>query len=211
MIAIRGVYERHQVVSLNHGVGFDTAAIELLLPTYGESLGPQGRDRAALGAQPASHPDPGHRIGLGRVDPQLRRRIGHERYAAARPDVFFTGARRLAALQPGAGPAGRASTPSTCSSGRRCRSTATPTPPRSPTGGCPVSAGPPTWATTRTGAGTPPPPGWTSRTATAPAGAGRKLVVQIAQTFRAGGVPTFVETLDADRGRQGRPACRCRR
>jgi malonate decarboxylase alpha subunit len=25
MIAIRGVYERHQVVSLNHGVGFDTA------------------------------------------------------------------------------------------------------------------------------------------------------------------------------------------
>ena len=39
MIAIRGVYERHQVVSLNHGVGFDTAAIELLLPTYGESSG----------------------------------------------------------------------------------------------------------------------------------------------------------------------------
>ena len=33
MIAIRGVYERRQVRSLNHGVGFDTAAIELLLPT----------------------------------------------------------------------------------------------------------------------------------------------------------------------------------
>src|SRR6185312_14407557 len=32
---------------------------------------------------------------------------------------------------------------------------------------------------------------------------GRKLVVQIAQTFRAGGVPTFVETLDAvDVGRR---------
>jgi malonate decarboxylase alpha subunit len=42
MIAIRGVYERHQVVSLNHGVGFDTAAIELLLPTYGEQLGLKG-------------------------------------------------------------------------------------------------------------------------------------------------------------------------
>ena len=43
MIAIRGVYERHQVVSLNHGVGFDTAAIELLLPTYGEQLGLKGK------------------------------------------------------------------------------------------------------------------------------------------------------------------------
>src|SRR5271169_2960214 len=36
MMVIRGVYERHQVHSLNHGIGFDTAAIELLLPTYGE-------------------------------------------------------------------------------------------------------------------------------------------------------------------------------
>jgi malonate decarboxylase alpha subunit len=35
MIAIRGVYERHQVTSLNDGIGFDTAAIELLLLTYG--------------------------------------------------------------------------------------------------------------------------------------------------------------------------------
>jgi malonate decarboxylase alpha subunit len=32
MMVIRGVYERHQVRSLNHGIGFDTAAIELLLP-----------------------------------------------------------------------------------------------------------------------------------------------------------------------------------
>ena len=29
--------------SLNHGIGFDTAAIELLLPTYGESLGLRGK------------------------------------------------------------------------------------------------------------------------------------------------------------------------
>src|SRR5215217_6913874 len=34
MLAIRGVYERHGVTSLNHGIGFGTAAIELLLPTY---------------------------------------------------------------------------------------------------------------------------------------------------------------------------------
>ena len=43
MMVIRGIYERHQVHSLNHGIGFDTAAIELLLPTYGESLGLRGK------------------------------------------------------------------------------------------------------------------------------------------------------------------------
>src|SRR5580658_7750004 len=43
MMIIRGVYERHQVHALNHGIGFDTAAVELLLPTYGESLGLRGK------------------------------------------------------------------------------------------------------------------------------------------------------------------------
>src|ERR1700761_700894 len=43
MMVIRGVYERHEVRSLNHGIGFDTAAIELLLPTYAESLGLRGK------------------------------------------------------------------------------------------------------------------------------------------------------------------------
>src|SRR6201998_3671082 len=43
MMIIRGIYEKHQVHSLNHGIGFDTAAIELLLPTYGESLGLKGK------------------------------------------------------------------------------------------------------------------------------------------------------------------------
>ncbi|MCZ4151487.1 subunit alpha of malonate decarboxylase, partial [Escherichia coli] len=35
MMAIRGIYEKHNVQSLNHGIGFNTAAIELILPTYG--------------------------------------------------------------------------------------------------------------------------------------------------------------------------------
>src|ERR1700684_3183895 len=39
MMVIRGIYEHHKVKSLNHGIGFDTAAIELLLPTYGEPFG----------------------------------------------------------------------------------------------------------------------------------------------------------------------------
>ncbi|MGB8601384.1 MAG: malonate decarboxylase subunit alpha, partial [Rhizomicrobium sp.] len=43
MMIIRGIYERHGVTALNHGIGFDTAAIELLLPTYGEQLGLKGK------------------------------------------------------------------------------------------------------------------------------------------------------------------------
>ncbi|MGV8495654.1 malonate decarboxylase subunit alpha, partial [Pseudomonas aeruginosa] len=38
-----GIYQRHNVQSLNHGIGFNTAAIELILPTYGESLGLKGK------------------------------------------------------------------------------------------------------------------------------------------------------------------------
>lgn len=36
MMAIKGIYAEYQLQSLNHGIGFNTAAIELLLPTYGE-------------------------------------------------------------------------------------------------------------------------------------------------------------------------------
>ena len=39
MMVIRGIYERHGVTALNHGIGFDTAAIELLLPNYAGALG----------------------------------------------------------------------------------------------------------------------------------------------------------------------------
>src|SRR5699024_2417357 len=43
MLTLRGVYEKHQVTSLNHGVGLDTAAIELLLPTYAQRYGLKGK------------------------------------------------------------------------------------------------------------------------------------------------------------------------
>src|ERR1700688_3435410 len=58
MMVIRGIYERHQVHSLNHGIGFDTAAIELLLPTYGESLGLRGKicEHWALNPHPTMIP-----------------------------------------------------------------------------------------------------------------------------------------------------------
>ncbi|MDT5162716.1 MAG: malonate decarboxylase alpha subunit, partial [Mycobacterium sp.] len=92
MIAIRGVYERHQVVSLNHGVGFDTAAIELLLPTYGEQLGLKGRIARHWVLNP--HPTLIPAIESGWVESihSFGGESGMYRYAAARPDVFFTGA-----------------------------------------------------------------------------------------------------------------------
>lgn len=36
MMAIKGIYAEYGVKVLNHGVGFDTAAVELLLPTFGD-------------------------------------------------------------------------------------------------------------------------------------------------------------------------------
>ncbi len=43
MIAIKGLYAEYGITSLNHGIGFDTAAIELLLPTYAAELGLKGK------------------------------------------------------------------------------------------------------------------------------------------------------------------------
>ncbi|ABK73654.1 malonate decarboxylase subunit alpha [Mycolicibacterium smegmatis] len=91
MIAIRGVYERHEVVSLNHGIGFDTAAIELILPTYGERLGLKGRIAKYWTLNP--HPTLIPAIESGWVESihSFGGEAGMERYTAARPDVFFTG------------------------------------------------------------------------------------------------------------------------
>ena len=92
MIALRGVYERHQVVSLNHGVGFDTAAIELILPTYGEQLGLKGRVAKHWVLNP--HPTLIPAIESGWVESihSFGGESGMNAYVAARPDAFFTGA-----------------------------------------------------------------------------------------------------------------------
>ena len=91
MMAIRGVYERHDVQSLNHGIGFNTAAIELLLPTYGEQLGLKGKICRNWTLNP--HPTLIPAIESGWVESVhcFGAELGMEAYAAARPDVFFTG------------------------------------------------------------------------------------------------------------------------
>jgi malonate decarboxylase alpha subunit len=91
MMAIRGVYERHGVRSLNHGIGFNTAAIELLLPTYGEQLGLKGKICRNWTLNP--HPTLIPAIESGWVESVhcFGAELGMENYTAARPDVFFIG------------------------------------------------------------------------------------------------------------------------
>lgn len=91
MMAIKGIYAEYGVKRLNHGIGFDTAAIELLLPTYAESLGLKGKIAShwALNPHPALIPA----IEAGFVESvySFGSELGMEDYIRARPDVFFVG------------------------------------------------------------------------------------------------------------------------
>ena len=91
MMAIKGIYAEYGVQRLNHGIGFDTAAIELLLPTYGESLGLKGKIARhwALNPHPALIPA----IEAGWVDSvySFGSELGMEEYIRARPDIFSVG------------------------------------------------------------------------------------------------------------------------
>ncbi|MCB8877130.1 malonate decarboxylase subunit alpha [Acidisoma silvae] len=91
MLAIKGLYAPYGVKRLNHGIGFSTAAIELLLPTYGEALGLRGKICSHFALNP--HPTLIPAIEAGWVE-QIHcfgSEVGMEDYVAARSDVFFTG------------------------------------------------------------------------------------------------------------------------
>ncbi|MFM2407186.1 MAG: hypothetical protein RL223_5066, partial [Pseudomonadota bacterium] len=91
MMAIKGIYARYGVQRLNHGIGFDTAAIELLLPTYAESLGLKSRigQHWALNPHPALIP--AIEAGWVKSIHSFGSELGMEDYIRARSDVFFTG------------------------------------------------------------------------------------------------------------------------
>ena len=91
MLAIKGVYAPYGVRRLNHGIGFNTAAIELLLPTYGEKLGLKGKVASRFALNP--HPTLIPAIESGWVE-QIHcfgSEVGMEDYVRARSDIFFTG------------------------------------------------------------------------------------------------------------------------
>lgn len=196
MLALRGVYERHRVVSLNHGVGFGTAAIELILPTYGERLGLKGKICRNWTLNPHPTLIPAIESGWVETIHSFGGESGMNDYVAARPDVFFNGAdRSLRSNRMLCQLAGQyaidmfigstlqmdyEANSSTVTEGRLSGFGGAPNMGHDPHGRRHAT---PAWLDLRHGEG---------------AGLrGRKLVVQIVETFQSSGTPTFVESLDA--------------
>jgi malonate decarboxylase alpha subunit len=196
MMVIRGVYERHQVRSLNHGIGFDTAAIELLLPTYGESFGLRGKICEHWILNPHPTLIPAIESGWVKSVHCFGSEVGMDDYIRARPDVFFTGhdgslrSNRVLCQLAGqyAVDAFIGSTlqmdgdanSSTVTAGRLAGFGGAPNMGHDPHGRRHASHA---WLDLKADA--------------SPTTRGRKLVVQTVETFQKGGVPAFVETLDA--------------
>jgi len=196
MMVIRGIYERHQVRSLNHGIGFDTAAIELLLPTYGESLGLRGKICKHWTLNP--HPTLIPAIESGWVESVhcFGSELGMDDYTRARPDIFFTGRdgslRSNRVLCQLAGQyAVDAFVGATLQIDGYANSSTVTAGRISGFGGAPNMGHDPHGRRHSS-------PAWLDlKTDPSPTARGRKLVVQTVQTFAKGGVPAFVETLDA--------------
>lgn len=91
MMAIKGIYGEYGVKRLNHGIGFNTAAIELILPTYGEELGLKGKICTEFALNP--HPTLIPAIESGWVNSihSFGGELGMQKYCEARGDVFFLG------------------------------------------------------------------------------------------------------------------------
>lgn len=196
MMAIRGIYEKHNVQSVNHGVGFNTAAIELLLPTYGEQLGLKGKIVPNWEVNPTPTLIPAIESGWIQSIHSFGGEVGMEKYIAARPDVFFVGKdgsmRSNRAFGQMAGQYAldmfvgstlqidQYGNSSTVTNGRL-----------SGFGGAPNMGSNPTGRRHST-------PAWQSlRPDNDPLGKGQKLVVQMVETFGSNKRPVFVDSLDA--------------
>jgi malonate decarboxylase alpha subunit len=91
MMAIKGIYAEYQVERLNHGIGFDTAAIELILPTYAASLGLKGKIARHWALNPHPALIPAIEAGFVESVHSFGSELGMENYIRARPDIFFVG------------------------------------------------------------------------------------------------------------------------
>ncbi|HEX8887485.1 MAG TPA: malonate decarboxylase subunit alpha, partial [Noviherbaspirillum sp.] len=91
MMAIKGIYAEYEVARLNHGIGFDTAAIELILPTYAESLGLRGKIARHWALNPHPALIPAIEAGFVESVHSFGSELGMEDYIRARPDIFFVG------------------------------------------------------------------------------------------------------------------------
>jgi malonate decarboxylase alpha subunit len=196
MLTIRGVYERHGVTSVNHGIGYNTAAIELLLPTYAERLGLRGRICRHWALNP--HPTLIPAIESGWVERVMTfgGEVGMQRYVEARPDIFPTSASGgLRSNRPLAQLAGLyavdAFVGSTLQIDADANSSTVTRERITGFGGAPNLGHDPGGRRHATAA-------WLDlATGTEPGRRGRKIVTQIAATRSVAGDPTFVRTLDA--------------
>jgi len=202
MMTIRGIYEAYGVTSLNHGIGFDTAAIELILPTYGAELGLKGKICRNWTLNP--HPTLIPAIESGWVESVhcFGSEVGMEAYIAARPDVFFTGSdgslRSNRVLCQLAGQYGvdlfigstlqidADANSSTVTRGRLAGFGGAPNMGHDPRGRRHATE---PWLKLLTAQA--------EGTGRAEIARGHKLVVQLAETYKKGGEPTFVDELDA--------------
>ena len=91
MMALKGIYAEYGVQTANHGIGFDTAAIEQLLPTYGEELGLKGKICSAFALNPHPTLIPAIESGWVKNIHCFGGELGMEQYVRERSDVFFIG------------------------------------------------------------------------------------------------------------------------
>src|SRR5258707_5690914 len=170
MMAIAEVYDPYEIRRLNHGIGYATAAIELLLPTFGAARGLKGKLHFVLNPHPTLIPA----IEAGFVESVycFGSELGMERYVPNAPTYFPSG--QTVICDPTAHWRRRpANMRATSSSARPSRLMRRATVRRQPRDGSPPSACRPTWAQMREGAGIAVQPGCTraSRQATAPGAA----------------------------------------
>jgi malonate decarboxylase alpha subunit len=90
MMAVAAVYEPYEIRRLNHGIGYATAAIELILSTFGAARGLKGKLHFVLNPHPTLIPA----IEAGFVESVycFGSEVGMERYVSERADVFPVGA-----------------------------------------------------------------------------------------------------------------------
>jgi malonate decarboxylase alpha subunit len=90
MMVIKGIYAEYGVQCLNHGIGYSTAAIELLLPTYAMELGLKGKICSHWALNPHPTLIPAIEAGMVRSIHSFGSEPGMDEYIAAHKDVFFT-------------------------------------------------------------------------------------------------------------------------
>ena len=90
MMVIKGIYAEYGVQCLNHGIGYATAAIELLLPTFAIDLGLKGKICSHWALNPHPTLIPAIESGMVKSIYSFGSEPGMDDYIAARKEVFFT-------------------------------------------------------------------------------------------------------------------------